>query len=185
MRYSGAVDVEAVILTGGRSSRMGERKASLVLHDETMSARMTRLLNSVGVSTVILGPEGIPDEREWAGPLAAIAAYKPQSPWVFLLSCDIPRFDPNLVQFFMLRAEEFDAVLPLHEGRVQPLCGLYRAHTFPKAAELIARDVNRVLAWVELLPVKIVSALDLATAGFDPRSIMGANTPEEWIELSS
>ena len=68
-----------ILLTGGRSRRMGVDKASLVVDGETLAVRAGRLLATVCEPTLELGDgaSGLDHVREapaGAGPLAALAA---------------------------------------------------------------------------------------------------------------
>lgn len=177
------MDIEAVVLTGGASSRMGVDKASMPVNGEPAATRLVRLLGEAGIASTILGPEGMPDAEPYAGPLAALAAFVPAQPWVFIASCDLPRFDARVVSFLFSMASAADAAIPIIEGRVQPLCGVYRAETLEVASAMNRNGIQRVMAWVETLTVIQISGEAFAAAGLDPRCVQGANTPEEWKAL--
>ena len=67
-----------ILLTGGRSRRMGVDKATLVLDGETLAVRAGRRLAAACAPTLEVGDglSGLPSLREWppgSGPLAALA----------------------------------------------------------------------------------------------------------------
>lgn len=168
---------------------MGQDKAGLLVDGEPLAQRTCRLLSGVCTSLLVLGPDPVgtypflPDVCPGAGPLAAIAHLKPDQDLVMLVSCDLPRFDPALVNVFQDHLGALDAVIPVIEGRLQPLCGLYRAVTFEVAAQLF-RDGNRsVMPWLTHIEVREIDAEAIAAAGLDPRSVMGVNTPEEFAAI--
>ena len=101
-----AADVQAVVLTGGRGSRLGgAAKAELDLGDGPLIARLLDALGAAGIAdAVVVGPppSHVPDSvrvrvtREdppFGGPAAAVQAAMPlvEAPWVLLLACDLPR----------------------------------------------------------------------------------------------
>ncbi len=81
----------------------------------------------------MLGPGGKADPDPGAGPLAALASFKAKREWVFVASCDIPLLDGRVVEILREQAGSHDAGLPLIEGRLQPLCAIYRADTLASA----------------------------------------------------
>lgn len=177
------MDIEAFVLTGGASSRMGSDKATMVVDGEPVAERIVRLLAEAGLKSTILGPGGVPDASPSAGPLAALGTLEPAQPWVFVASCDLPRFDARIVPFLYGLVAAADAALPTVDGRLQPLCGVYRSSALQKAAALHRTGVKRIMAWVETLSVVSVGPEALSAAGLDPQCVRGANTPEEWRAL--
>src|SRR5580692_6938300 len=98
------MNVEAVVLTGGRGRRMGDDKARIVIDGVPMGLRLVRSLLSLEIPVTVLGREPIegaafvPDADAYAGPLAALEIFVPSHQHVFIASCDLPRFDSRLVR---------------------------------------------------------------------------------------
>src|SRR5688572_23504876 len=78
-------DVLGAVLTGGRSTRMGQDKALLEIDGEPMARRAGRVLAEAGATRVVavggdaralraIGMEVVADPRQGDGPLAGIAA---------------------------------------------------------------------------------------------------------------
>lgn len=176
--------IEAVLLTGGRSVRMGRDKASLPIEGEPQALRIVRLLSEVGVPTTALGREPvegaafIADDAQISGPLDALRRFRPSQPLVFVLSCDLPRFDARLVNVLAERIEGFDAVAPFVDGFRQPLVALYRAAAFDRML-----DADCPMTWLKGLNYRLVGEEELLEAGVHPDATRGANTPEELSAL--
>lgn len=162
---------------------MGSDKASLDVFGERASDRIVRLLRSLDLMTTVLGPSGQPDPTPGAGPLFAIADFKPSAEWVFVASCDMPLFDPRVVSLCMDSRAAADAVLPIIDQRIQPLCGIYRATAFAIAARLVENGERRIMAWVENLEVMLIGEAEFLRDGVSIDSVRGANSPEEWRAL--
>lgn len=172
------VMVQAVLLTGGRSRRMGRDKATLPVEGEPLAARIVRLLAEAGVSTVALGRESVEgagffaDDETVRSPLDALRRFEPSAPFAFVLSCDLPRFDPRLIGFLRDRIGDADAAAPFVDGFRQPMVALYRRQAFGRIPdEGCPNDWLRALAKVRLV--------DEAELGPLANATRGANTPEE------
>ena len=183
--------VEAVLLTGGASRRMGADKASLDFGGEPLAERIARALAEVACRITVLGREPIADfefqkdNQEFAGPLTALSEFKPGFPFVMVCSCDLPRFDPKIVECFLEDINDKDAAVPISEGMLQPLCALYRKKAFANIGSVLQGGKQSMMAWLETLDLAEIPALRLADTGIDPRSIQGFNSPEELTRLIS
>lgn len=175
------MQIEAVILTGGASRRMGMDKASILIEGEPMAARIARLLTAEGIPVTICGREPIagysflPDSETFAGPLSALARFEPTVELVLVASCDLIGFDPAIVSILASRIADHDAAVPTLEGRLQPLCALYRPTAFAHAGELVRLGEKRVMRWLDLLDV-------LSIDDIDPTWLRNANTPQDLIQ---
>lgn len=138
--------LEAFVLIGGRSSRMGTDKALLKINGETFVQRAVNTIQTafphIKISLVARDenqfstdhlPRDIPvvydihkDRGAYSGLHSALSSAK--SEWVFVLACDIPFVSVDLLKFMMeLIDGVFDAIVNVTpDGRVQPLCAFYR-----------------------------------------------------------
>jgi molybdopterin-guanine dinucleotide biosynthesis protein A len=144
---------DAVILAGGRSSRLGgSPKAELIYEGETLLRRSIAAARGAR-RIVVVGPEardlppGVLSCREdppFAGPAAAIAAglallESPARPgddaYVLVLACDMPRV-ADAVRALLEALHGGDGVMAVSgEGRRQPLAGFYRTAVLKLAVE--------------------------------------------------
>jgi molybdopterin-guanine dinucleotide biosynthesis protein A len=183
--HYGEVRIEAVILAGGQSRRMGADKAVLDWQGEGLAARTARLLLEAGHPVTILGGAPIPgtrhmpDEREHEGPLAALAGFRPEREAVFAAACDLPLFDARLVQVLSPFLEDAEAAVPLLEGRLQPLAALYRSSAWSALRAARKERKGSAMAWLDRLRVRQVTEDEWAVGGVSPYALRGANTPEE------
>jgi molybdopterin-guanine dinucleotide biosynthesis protein A len=177
--------LEAVLLTGGASSRMGRDKAQIEVGGTGLAERTAREFASAGIPVTILGNEeleGFPfqaDPEAFQGPLFALSRFEPEADMVFVASCDMPFFSCALVEVLAARLGEADAAVPNLGGRPQPTCALYRARAVRRARAVWDSRKRSLMAWLKALETVPVDEEDLRRAGLDPRDFRGVNTPEE------
>jgi molybdopterin-guanine dinucleotide biosynthesis protein A len=196
----------AVVLAGGRSTRMGRSKAAIDFAGEPLVARVARRLAPVCRVVVVAAapeqelpalPEGVRVARDAVagrGPLAGIAAglaaLGPGCDAAFVTTTDAPFVAAAVVRrLAALRGEgegaPWEAVVPVLEGRAQPLSAVYAAGAREVAEALLAAGSLRAGRLAEALRARFV---DEATLLDDPRvaagdptlaTLRGVNTPEE------
>jgi len=165
--------VTAVILTGGRSTRMGRDKASLVpdVRDGRTLARIVLdSLMPVAAHALIAGapvPDlshvaAIDDRNPGAGPLGAVAGALAQLPadhLVVVVACDMPSIAPALVAHLLQRAAadaESLCVLCTGERGLEPLLSVWRPLAAPLLDAAISRGATALREGVAALPHTIV-----------------------------
>lgn len=181
--------IEAVVLTGGESRRMGQDKATTLVEGIPQAERIVASLRKAGYPVTVLGRspiEGakfVADSETFAGPLNALAQFQPQSEAVFVVSCDVPLFEATVVAKLGARLSQIDAVVPLLDGWRQPLGALYRATAFGEIPATLATGRKSLMAWLDRLRVVEVDEAELNKMGVDPFTLRSANTPEELSAL--
>jgi molybdopterin-guanine dinucleotide biosynthesis protein A len=170
------LEVEGFILVGGASSRMGTDKALLDLGGRNFVEHIYRALSVVTTRTSIVGTppnraawpqlRQVPDVHiNWGalgGLHAALAATR--APWAIVVACDLPFVSGELFVRLSSFRENFDAVVPVQpDGRLQPLCALYRARVCrERAEELIAAGERRPRALLSTVRTRKVAFHELS-----------------------
>lgn len=149
------VELDAVVLAGGRARRLGTSKPRLVVDGARLLDHV--LTATTGArATVVVGPDDLASDayvltREdppFGGPVAGTAAGlaalpDAAAPWVLLLACDVPRAAeavPLLVAAASAAGGEIDGVHLAHDERDQWLVGLYRRDSLDAALARICAD---------------------------------------------
>lgn len=180
--------IEAIVLTGGESRRMGRDKATLPIDGVPQAQRVVEaLLTKVAKVTVlgrnaVEGADFLPDAEEFAGPAAALARFTPTADAVFIASCDLPLFDPRIVDVLAEKLGAHRAAAPFVDDWRQPLCALYRSETFAELQHVAAEGLRCPNKWLARLDPVLLDETALLRTGIDPRSTLGANTPDELAE---
>ena len=142
-------DMDAIVLAGGQSVRMGVPKAHLPFGDSTLIETVIATLRPLFRTVYVVGREHEPlaglavtaltDDRDDGGPLVGLARGLSVSdaPWCFLVGCDMPFLSPQVIGRMASLLDGCDVLAADVEGRMQPLHAFYSARCLPKAMELL------------------------------------------------
>lgn len=129
----------------------------------------------------------VPDLFRGQGPLAGLHAAMLQSSreLFILLACDMPALHEDLLHRLVSSAGGFDAVIPrTSDGRIHPLCAVYRRTCFPSIESNLRMGINRVTD-IFILSDLQVRWLDAAVSGFMDQDFVNLNTPEDLSAYTS
>jgi molybdenum cofactor guanylyltransferase len=189
-----AAQAAAIVLAGGRSSRMGEPKALLDWHGEPLVHHIAGILARVCRPVIVVAAAGqslpVPEEVEIAvdaaperGPLegvaAGIRALGGRSPAVFLAAVDLPLLHPAFIGQMLAALPGFDAAVAVADGRDQPLAAAYDARLLERAPQLLAAGEARVTALLEHGQIRRIAVAELV----EPDSLRNVNTQAEYRRL--
>lgn len=183
----------AIILAGGKSSRMGEDKALLPVGDRTLIARMVDALRDHFEDLILVTnhPErfmAIPELRlvsdvhPGEGPLGGIYSglLASRGRHNLIVSCDLPFLNHLLLDYLWSRRNWGDVVVPLtHEG-LSPMLAIYDRHVLEPIAQALASGQADPLALYAKLRVHYVREDEVVS--YDPLllSFRHVSTPEQY-----
>lgn len=144
------MNFSAVILAGGKSSRMGRDKSQLMLAGETLLERQVKLARTVGAQEVFistpsaieskrLGCVGVRDRFADCGPLAGIesALTHCHHGQLLVLAVDMPQVDARILLDLLGSCTPDIGVVSRVAGRIEPLVAIYPKATAALATELL------------------------------------------------
>jgi len=128
--------VSCVILAGGESKRMGSDKARVKLAGLTLIERVLATVNPLFDDVMISGRDNaveiggtrfVKDRHTGRGPIIGLCAalQEARHPYLFVIACDMPFVTPQLIESLALNPDGYDVVVPMRDGRPEPLCALY------------------------------------------------------------
>jgi molybdopterin-guanine dinucleotide biosynthesis protein A len=195
-----------VIVAGGRSTRFGDADKAVTDLAGTPTIRRVadRLVSEIDLLVVNCRPDQVdpirralagyprevrvaedpvPDEGPMAGIRTGLRAVESSSAgaYAFVVACDMPFVDPDLVAYLFERAAGYDAAVPrLDDGWFQPTHAVYRAGAMADACErALAEGERRVVAPLDYLDAVTVREAELRERG-DLRSFENLNTRQEF-----
>jgi molybdopterin-guanine dinucleotide biosynthesis protein A len=173
---------------------MGRDKAALPFHGDTLLGRAVRLVARVAEDVVVVArpgqdlpplPEGVRvvrDEVLDRGPLGGLAPGLRASlaSACFVTSCDAPHLRPAVARLLFDRLGEAAVAFAEAEGRVQPLCSVYRTSVAADVEALLGAGRLRPVFLADEVPVVRVPEGDLRAADPDLASLANCNTREAY-----
>lgn len=186
--------VSAIILAGGRSSRMGRAKAALKFGSSTLLERVVAEMKRVFDDIVVVasptdlveiaGVRTIHDHAEYDGPVGALerGTVAATNEIAFACSCDVPFVSSDLARALVGMLGDHDAVIPHVDGKLQTLHAVYRKKCAKVLATMGGKGEHRLneivnVAKVRVVPEDEIRALDPKA---DMRSFFNVNTPEDY-----
>ncbi len=186
-------EVGALVLAGGKSTRMGTNKSFVSLGGMPLIQIIVEKLGRVFEDRVCIITNTpalyekfrlpmISDLIRDRGPLSGIQAGLSHSPFShnFFVACDMPYINPTFIQYMTETLNKrFDVTVPMAFGRPEPLHGFYSKNCLPDVGRLLERDQCRLTRLFDGLKVRYVS--ERIVRKFDPYlvSFNNLNTPED------
>lgn len=181
--------IGAVILTGGKSRRMGTEKYRIKIGDQTFLERMAANFDGfdelfVSVDDAARHPDialpMVSDRWKDCGPISGICTslLACKSNALVVVSCDIPFFSSRLLDRMLGELEsdpDIDLVMPKEaNGFLQPVCGVYRKRCADTLLKYIESGNYCLLDPLQVLNIKAVPAEEYR------RELININTPEDY-----
>ncbi len=179
-------NITGFILSGGRSSRMGENKSLMKIGNksviEGVADLMLSLFSKVELITndpgeyAFLNLDMHEDIFPGMGPLAGIHSGLSNSNTEqnFFISCDIPLMVPEMIKYLVEYKTEKPVTIAKADGFVQQLCGRYNESCLPFAGNILSSNPNtegreseqkkrgcRVLDLIDIVGAEIINAESL------------------------
>lgn len=185
--------IEAFILAGGASSRMGTDKSRLLLENQTFVERIgatlltvTDTIRLVGGSDNLKLPVVADVYPQWGalgGLHAALSACRRD--WAMVVACDLPFVTSELFRTLASLRADHDAVVPIQpDGRPQPLAALYRVDPCAqRATELIETGRRRPLDLLQSVRTRWVDFTEISNLAQAERFFVNINTPEDYYDI--
>lgn len=192
-RWSIREPATAVILAGGRSRRMGADKSMLPVAGKPMIQLILEQLrphfSDVIVSAndperyAFLGVKTVPDRTPGLGPLMGIASAMDESKTDlnFVIACDMPDVELDMVSRMLVAAHGYDGVVPV--GGVdlyEPLFAVYRKVVAATALHFLEGGRRRI---IDVFAEHNISFMQLAGAGRN--ALSNINTPQDYEGLKT
>jgi len=195
-----SIRVSGIVLAGGRSSRMGLDKASLILDGVTMLQRcIDRLAPAVDEFVIVGAPDrplpSIVTDRPWRialdpiegeGPLVGIAAGLEVAAGAVaaVVAVDMPFVEATLIGRLIERISEVHRwVLPIAEHRPQPLCSVFAASALTVVRAHLDAGDRAPMALAADLGAYRMQPEEWQLLDPEGRSFINVNTPEEFAAL--
>lgn len=188
----------AIILCGGKSSRMGRDKATLPFGSELMLQRVVRLVSEVvaPVNIVVVAAldqelPNLPCEVQVAydstanrGPLEGLAtglrALFGRADALYATACDVPLLVPAFVEKMFELLDQNNIAVPYDGQFHHPLAAVYRTSVLPKIEQLLAANRMRLVFLFDEVDTLKVNVEELRSVDPKLESLKNLNRPEDY-----
>ncbi len=194
--------VSGIILSGGKSSRMGKDKALMKVGAKTiieiMIDKLKPFCNELIISAddtkkySLFGYKVVPDKFKNCGPLAGIYSSLLESnrEKSFIISCDLPLVSSEAIERLIKIETEKEIILPITDGTYHQLCGVYSNSVLAKAESILSAEGEsgrkgeegvrkRNTSVRRLLEISQVEFVDLTTM-ISRNEFLNMNTKEDF-----
>ena len=186
-------EYSAIILAGGESKRMGQKKSTLLLQGKTFIEIMIDKLIDIGIREILISGyeydlekyrdtecvfKTVKDIYQNKGPLAGIHAGLEAADHnsVLIVTEDAPLVPIDFMKQLMQEHEENDSSITVTRSgdRLQPLLGIYDKSLISECDDILQGDKATVRA--------LIDRVGCGEETFDGDEILirGCNTPEEY-----
>ena len=186
--------LSAVILAGGKSSRMGQDKALIAWDGIPLLQRVCQVASQCCQQVYILTPwperyqeivtdfndQFLVESNPGQGPLVALAQALAELPteWILLLACDLPLLQVEIIRDWAARLNNIPdsilATVPQQENFWQPTCGFYRREALQELEKFIQQGGRSCQTWLDQIPVDPI-LLDERLSNM----LFNCNTPQD------
>ncbi len=190
--------VGAIVLAGGKSSRMGCDKALLEFGGMTILERTISALLKLTPDVLVVSDSTdryklacgrlITDLYPGIGPVGGLLTglNAVGEGYHYVVACDMPFLNPNVLALLMRAAESpLDAVVPERNGMPEPLCGVYSQAARHKLMKYLEDGGSSARGALEVLNTRRVGEGVLRRLDPDGRCFDSANTIEDYERLKA
>jgi len=124
----------------------------------------------------------IPDK----GPLGGIytGLVKSESVYNFVFSCDAPFVNPDLIDYMITKAKDFDAIVPKWQDRFEPLHAIYSKNCMEAIERQLGKNELKVTNFLQYVKVRVINEKEISRFVSSHPLFANINTPQDFYTLS-
>jgi len=186
-------DASAIILAGGKSTRLGRDKASELLLGVSLLQRVVTQIEGLAGEIVIVHAAGkalpqietlaslrvVEDVYADSGPLGGIFSGLSAitSRRALTVACDMPLLQPDLLAgLLLLASDDYDAVVPTNDMYLpEPLCAVYTTRCLPATQSQLGAGALKVALFLDMVRVRYVPPTEWRAWDPDGLSFLNIN----------
>ena len=186
-------DLDALVIAGGESRRMGGPKALLPMGDTTILGTILSLLQPMFRNVIVvaretksfawLGSEVLADDRPERGPLVGLARGLAASdaPWCFVVGCDMPLLQAGVIGRMCENLDGCDILVPYLDGRLQSLHAFYSRKCLSVAENLLDNGTTSLRDLFPLCKVRTMVTGDFLDIDPEMLSFKDIDTKDDYV----
>lgn len=184
-----------IILSGGKSVRMGVDKAFIKIDGIPIIQRTYDLFSKIFQEIIIVTNHkelysgfqakivnDLITDRGALGGLYTGLFYSAH-PYSFCVACDMPFLKESMIRFLLQQVDGFDAIIPKTEDGLQPLHAIYSKNCLEPIKKLIDQGGYKIIDFYPLIKIKIIEEKEFINLDQTRESFINVNTPKELDHL--
>lgn len=184
----------AIILAGGKSSRMGSDKGLVLYNGKPMIEYLLDIFSSLGMKTIIVANNSdykkfnVPvfeDVIKEKGPLSGIytGLLHVETEKNIVVSCDIPCISKEMIETLIHNSGDEKITIVSYKNRIHPLIGIYSKDLANQILKKVENDELKVRCFIDEMDSKIIQLDEFILEDIE-KQLMNINTKEDlnWIE---
>jgi molybdopterin-guanine dinucleotide biosynthesis protein A len=185
--------ITGIILSGGKSSRMGLNKAFIEIDGVPIISRIHGLFKELFQEIII-----VTNEKELFGQFDAnifsdllpnrgvlgglyTGLFFSSFPHSFCVASDMPFLKESVIKYLMNSIDHFDVIVPKAEDGLQPLHAIYSKGCLKPMREIIGKGKYKVIDFYPMVKIKIIEQHEFRSLDPTGESFINVNTPEELL----
>lgn len=182
-----------IILAGGNNTRIGTNKAFLTVDGKPIIEKHISIFKELFDEVLIaanddesykhLGVTVVKDTMPGRNSLGGIYSgiIEARNEYCFITACDMPFLKRDLILYLMNKRYHYDAVVPVFNNSVQPLCAVYSKKCIEYIEKQLVQNNLKIIQVlgqmnVHYIPESIVRQFDTYGASF-----ININTPADYM----
>ncbi len=185
--------ISAVILAGGKSSRMGENKALLKINNLSLIEKIYNIVaiftNDIIISCNteeynFLKSRKVHDLHHNCGAISGILAGLQQIKYQksLIISCDVPLVNEKLINYIISNSKNYEATVVKHKNFLEPLIGVYDKQIINIIENQISNKDYSINNLLKKLNINILT-IDATIDFYEENLFLNINTPQDYQKL--
>lgn len=188
-------EITGIILSGGKSIRMGENKAFIDIEGVPIIYRIHNLFKELFQEIIIVTNQKdlflnfeskictdlIPNKGALGGLYTGIFYSKYH--YSFCVACDMPFIKKSLVQYFLKQIKGDDVIVPRTRDGLQPLHAIYSKTCLGPIKNIIEQGKYSIIDFYDMVQVKIIHEQDFISMDPLRESFINVNTPVDLLSI--
>jgi len=185
--------ITGIILSGGKSTRMGQNKAFIEIEGMPIIKRIHSLFERLFDEIII-----ITNEKELYGAFDA-KIYEDLFPnggvigglyaglffssfrYSFCVASDMPLLKESVIAYLIKNIEDYDVVVPRTRDGLQPLHAIYSKNCLGPIKRIIEQERRKIIDFYTMVRTKIIDEVEFISLDPARESFFNVNTPEELL----
>ena len=188
-------DLTGIILSGGKSARMGKNKAFIEIEGTPIVDRIHGLFKNLFKEIIIVTNQKelftnvdakiyidiFPNRGVLGGLYTGL--FFSSFEHSFCVACDMPFLKRSVIEFLISKRSNFDVVVPMTKDGLEPLHAIYSKRCLEPIRRLLEQGRSKVIDLYAMVKVKTIEEHEFFAMDPKKESFINVNTPEDLLSI--